>query len=96
LSIKRLPFQASDSKDSKSGEGGIICSELVAFRENVKRLENAIAIAKEWPSWLFVLPGMGFENIHVWISTLISEKIEESLCSQFMFHDIYGFADANY
>jgi hypothetical protein len=96
LSVKGPPFQASDSEDNKASEGGIIRSELAAFRENVKRSENAIVIAKEWPSWLLVLPGMGFENIHVWISTLISERIDESLRSQFTFHDIYDVADANH
>jgi hypothetical protein len=56
------------------GKGEIILSELLAFHENSKHSENAGVIASEWPSWLFVLLGMGFENIHVvWISTLISE-----------------------
>jgi hypothetical protein len=36
---------------------------------------------------------MGFENRHVWISTLISEKTEESIWSQFTFHDIYNIND---
>jgi hypothetical protein len=36
---------------------------------------------------------MGFDNIHVWISTLISEQIEESIRSQFIFHDIYNLDD---
>jgi hypothetical protein len=36
---------------------------------------------------------MGFDNIHVWISTLISEQIEESIRSQFTFHDIYNVDD---
>jgi hypothetical protein len=54
-----------------------------------------IVIANEWPSWLFVLLGIGFENTHVWISTLISGDIEESIRSQFTFHDIYNIDDIN-
>jgi hypothetical protein len=94
-SVKRPPFQASEVEVNKSGKGEIIRLELLAFRENVKRPENAIVIANEWPSWLFVLPGMGFDNIHVWISTLVSQDIEESIRSQFTFHDIYSIDDVN-
>ena len=71
----------------------LIRSELLAFQPNINRPENAVVLAREWPSWLFVLPGMGFEKIHVFIHTLLKDEVEEALRAQFTFHDIMNTDD---
>jgi hypothetical protein len=68
----------------------MIRSELEVFCRMVNCPENVKVIAGEWPSWLFVLPGLGFDKIHFFISTLLRDEIDQALRSQFHFHDIHN------
>jgi hypothetical protein len=76
--VTRPPFLASGTETLQPGDGDVIRSELLAFRGNAKRSENAVVIAREWPSCLFILPGMGFDKIHVFTSTLMRDAIDDA------------------
>jgi hypothetical protein len=80
-----------DSKISKVGKGLCKGTKLTGVLRRIRICTPAVVVSKGWPSWMEILPAIGFSDIKVWCQdpVLLSNYYDNLLNDNSIFHKLH-------